>query len=100
MADRIVVLAEFTAPPEHLDAFLELCALDSRGSLRDEPGCLQFDVLTDPEEPDGVVLHEIYTDRAAYDAHRQTPHYAAFAAGLERLGIARRRLRILSHRHP
>ncbi len=100
MADRIVVLAEFTAPREHLDAFLELCAFDSTSSVRDEPGCQQFDVLTDPDVPDGVVLHEIYADRVAFDAHRQTPHYATFSEGVARLGATLARLRILSHRHP
>ncbi len=100
MSDPIVVLAEFTAPPEQLDAFLELCAFDSTASVRDEPGCHRFDVLTDPDEPGAVVLHEIYADHAAYEAHRQTPHYATFADGVQRLGITLRRVRLLSHRHP
>ena len=101
MSEPIVVLAEFSTTPEAFDAFLLLCAFDSTSSVRDEPGgCLRFDVLTDPEEPDTVVLHEIYADRAAYEAHRQTPHYATFAEGVQRLGVTLRRVRLLSHRHP
>ena len=100
MSDPVIVLAEFAATPEAFDAFLVLCAFDSTASVRDEPGCSRFDVLTDPEEPGTVVLHEIYADRAAYEAHRQTPHYATFAEGVQRLGVTLRRVRLLSHRHP
>ena len=100
MPEKIVVLAEFVVPPKYLDTFLDVCAADSASSLRDEPGCLQFDVLTDPEEPDHVVLHEVYADQAAFDAHRTTPHYAAFTEGEARCGAERHRVRLLSHRHP
>ena len=100
MPNPLVILAEFTVPSGHRDAFLELCAFDSTSSVRDEPGCLQFDVLTDPDVPDGVVLHEVYVDPAAFDAHKRTPHYATFAEGVSRLGVILTRLRMLSHRHP
>ena len=100
MADPIIVLVELIVPPEHRQEFLELCGFDARSSVRDEPGCLKFDVLTDPQEPELVILHEIYADQAAFDAHHATPHYAAFVEGVTRLGVVRRKLRMLSHRHP
>ncbi len=100
MSDRVVVLAEFVVPQRYVDAFLDICAGDASSSLRDEPGCLQFDVLTDPAAPDRVVLHEVYADQAAFEAHTKTPHYADFAAGEARCGAARHQVRLLSHRHP
>jgi (4S)-4-hydroxy-5-phosphonooxypentane-2,3-dione isomerase len=90
------VLAEFSVPAENRAEFLEACAYDSRHSVADEPGCQQFDALTDPEAPDSVVLYEVYDDQAAFDAHLQTPHYAVFDAAVQRLGVTKVRVRFLS----
>ncbi len=100
MSDKVVVLAEFIVPPKYMEAFLEVCRGDSSSSRSDEPGCLQFDVLTDPKEPDRVLLYEVYADRAAFDAHVRTPHYAVFAEGEARCGATRHKIRLLSHQHP
>ena len=61
--------------PEFLPALLE----NARASL-EEPACHRFDVWSDPARPDEVYLYEIYDDVAGFDAHRATPHYAAFDA--------------------
>ena len=61
--------------PEHKEAFMESMYGDARGSNNDEPGCLQFDVLQDSEDPNRIFLYEIYRDEAAVEAHRQAPHY-------------------------
>ena len=57
---------------------IRLIETNAAASVRDEPGCHRFDVATDPAHPDEVFLYEIYDDAAAFDAHRQTPHYAVF----------------------
>jgi quinol monooxygenase YgiN len=80
MADGFVVLAEFDVAPGQHDAFMRLVRVNAAASVRDEPGCRRFDVLT-PEAPaERVVLYEIYHDRAAFDAHLRMPHFAAFDA--------------------
>ena len=74
---RYVVLAELRARPEcagELAAFMARHAAASRA----EPGCLTFDVCRDPADPTVFVLYEMYTDAAAYTAHRATEHYARF----------------------
>jgi quinol monooxygenase YgiN len=38
-------------------------------SLRDEPGTLQFEVLVPNDEPDKILLFELYADTAAFEAH-------------------------------
>ncbi len=90
-----VVIAELSVPAPQRAEFLELCAFDSRSSLRDEPGCRQFDVLTMEDAPDAIVLYEIYDDRAAFEAHLTTPHYAAFAEGVTRLCVTKTQVRFL-----
>ncbi len=61
-------------------AFMPLMRENAQTSLRDETGCLQFDVLSDPSKPDGVFLYELYENRAAFDAHLQSRHFQHFDA--------------------
>ena len=61
--------------PEHREEFLASMLDDARGSVNDEPGCLRFDVLQDPNDPNKLYLYEVYRDRAAFDAHLQAPHF-------------------------
>ncbi|MDE1161294.1 MAG: putative quinol monooxygenase [Acidobacteriaceae bacterium] len=82
-----IVIAEFEVSAEHRSEFLELCAYDSQHSVADEPGCQQFDCITAEEASTSVVLYEVYNDRAAFNTHLATPHYAVFAGGVERLGV-------------
>ncbi|MES1925361.1 putative quinol monooxygenase [Salinisphaera sp. T31B1] len=83
MADStpaFVVVAEFQIKPGQREAFLALAFEDARRSLADESGCHQFDVLASTTD-DTVMLHEVYSDRDAYETHRQMPHYAPFKQG-------------------
>lgn len=78
-----VVLPEFHVAPEKLTAFLAAARADAEASVADEPGCLQFDVVVaSGEGPVKVLFYEVYADRAAFDAHLQTPHLAAFRQAL------------------
>lgn len=83
MADnaQFVVIAEFQIKPGQVPAFLALAHNDASESLANEEGCLAFDVLTPEGSEEFVVLHEIYRDRAAYEHHKQMPHYAPFKEG-------------------
>lgn len=82
-----VVIAEFKVSAEKRGEFLDLSRFDSERSLADEVGCHQFDVSTGEETPDTIVFYEIYDDRAAFDVHTKTPHFAVFAEGLQKLGV-------------
>jgi (4S)-4-hydroxy-5-phosphonooxypentane-2,3-dione isomerase len=73
------VLVKLTVRPDHIEEFLEGIHVNARASLRDEPGCLRFDVHRSTDDPHHFVLYEIYTDEEAFRvAHRQAPHYAAW----------------------
>ncbi|WP_224417855.1 MULTISPECIES: putative quinol monooxygenase [unclassified Modicisalibacter] len=78
---RFVVIAEFRIKPGQVPAFLALAHNDASESLANEEGCLTFDVLTPEGGGEHVVLHEVYRDRAAYEHHKQMPHYAPFKEG-------------------
>ncbi len=62
---------------DKLGDFLEAIAVNAAASLRDEPGCLVFDVHQDIDVPTRFYLYEVYTDEDAFRiAHRSAPHYA------------------------
>lgn len=60
--------------------FMPLMRDNAQTSLRNETGCLQFDVLSDPDKPDSVFLYEIYSDRGAFDLHLASDHFQRFDA--------------------
>ena len=57
--------------------FLAATLVNARTSLG-EPGVLRFDVIQDNDDPDHVVLVEVYRDADAAAAHKQEPHYATW----------------------
>src|ERR1700730_13208639 len=66
--------------PDMRDRFLAAAEDDSTSSVRDEPGCLRFDVLSDNADPDHFFFYEVYRDEAAFQAHGQAPHFARWSA--------------------
>ena len=73
-----VILAEFRLTPGSTQKFLSLIAENARTSCRTEPGCRRFDVTTAVGDPERIMLYEIYDDRAAFEAHLKTKHFAVF----------------------
>jgi quinol monooxygenase YgiN len=75
-----VVHVEFETAPGDFARFKEMIAANARASVRDEPGCRQFDVLLPRDMPNRVVLYEVYDDEAAFEAHLASAHFKDFAA--------------------
>lgn len=73
-----VILVDFRLKPGAKAAFRRLIDENARASCRDEPGCRRFDVLETAKDGDRILLYEIYDDRAAFDAHMKTRHFARF----------------------
>ena len=76
--NRYAVTVEFDVKPQAIDAFLRLITENARVSVRDEPGCRQFDVVRPRNAASKVFLYEVYDDEAAFAAHMRTAHFAAF----------------------
>ena len=64
--------------PAERKRFLQAIEVDALGSERDEQGCRRFNVLQDAQDENVYYFYEVYTDEAALEAHRQTPHYAVW----------------------
>jgi autoinducer 2-degrading protein len=85
---RLVIFVSFTLKRGARDRFLALVKENAAASVREEPGCFRFDVLT-PMEGESVVLYEIYADAAAFDHHLTMPHLKSFDAATRDLVEAR-----------
>ncbi len=76
-----VVHVTVRVKPEAREAFLAATERNHLGSVQ-EPGCRAFDVLQDAADENVVYLHEVYDDEAAFHAHKETGHYAAWNAAV------------------
>ena len=78
LMNRFVITVDFYLLPGALDPFLALIKENARRSLAEEAGCHRFDVLVQKGVPDHIVLYEIYQNRAAFDIHLKSRHFAEF----------------------
>jgi len=76
---RYAIIVEFELAPGAYDTFMGYLAANAEASVRNEPGCYRFDVLTSREgDTTRVTLYEIYGDRAAFEEHLKTSHFLVF----------------------
>ena len=74
----LALLVSVKIKPTMREQFLKAIEDDATCSVRDEPGCLRFDVLADDADPTHFFFYEVYKDDAALEAHRAAPHYPAW----------------------
>ncbi len=70
--------------PGRREEFLAGMAANAEASVRDEPGCLRFDVCSVAADEDRFVLYELYADADAFEVHRAAPHFRAWRAAADR----------------
>jgi quinol monooxygenase YgiN len=100
---NFVLIAELQVKPENVAAFVPLILANAQASVAKEPGCLQFDVTQQADDPTKFALYEVYADAAAFEAHGKMPHVQEFFAAAKDMVAARgaRRLTRLAgfHKH-
>ena len=69
------IFVTINVKPEYVEQFMQASFGDARGSVRDEPGCFRFDINQNAEVPARFHLYEVYRDEAAFELHRQAPHF-------------------------
>ena len=50
-------------------------------ATQQEPGCVHYIPVQDPEDPRNVMFYEQYVDQAAFEAHGDSEHFQRLAAG-------------------
>lgn len=74
-----ILLVYLTVKPDHLDAFLA-ATLDNASNSRKEPEVVRFDIIQEVDDPTRFTFIEIYKTPNGLAAHREAPHYLAWAA--------------------
>ena len=69
-----VVAVTVIVKPEFIQPFIDATHLNAKGS-RMEKDNLRWDFSQAEDDPAKFLLYEVYTDKAAFTAHQQTPHY-------------------------
>ena len=78
MQDRFALLVTVKLKPGMAEAFRPHILKNAEASLREEADCHQFQVMTSLDDPDEFRFHEVYSDEAALERHRQQPHFKAY----------------------
>ncbi len=73
-----VVTVNFVIKKDHIDEFEPVMKKQARNSLRDEAGCLRFDVCSDPKDRSRIFLYELYESADAFALHLKTKHFLDF----------------------
>jgi autoinducer 2-degrading protein len=76
----LVVIAQYRAKPGKGDEVAAVLAVHGPKSAA-EPGCRTFTANRSQEDGDRFVLYEQYDDDAAFQAHRESPHFQEYIAG-------------------
>ena len=90
MATSLIVHLEIAA--EKLNEFLQIVRAHGEFSENAEPGCLSFQVMVPKEEPNKVILVEVYQDDAALEAHWNSDHMAKYREKVEHMIVDRTRI--------
>ncbi len=78
---EFVVIAKYRAREGEADRVAGALR-DMVAPTRSEPGNLDYQAFRDPGDPSLFVLFERYADTEAFAAHRASPHFAAYLAGI------------------
>ncbi len=70
----LIVHVHVHVKAEHVEEFKQATIVNAENS-RKEPGIARFDVLQHEDDPTRFVLSEVYRDKAATVAHKETAHY-------------------------
>jgi quinol monooxygenase YgiN len=82
---EFVLIVDFQVKPDRRAEFDERIAVNAKASVASEPGCRQFDVLRALDDPNRVLLYEVYDSEDAFKTHLEQPHTAAFLAAAKEL---------------
>lgn len=74
--------------PECLDEFVSANAVMAATTMREEPGCLRYDLCELDGDSSTILFYEVYADDAAFDAHQRTPHFSVWQEVAQRTTLS------------
>lgn len=72
------LFARVTIKAGEKDKVMAALRENAQATRRDEPGCHGFEIFVAEDDDHCLLLHETYSDRAALEAHWQSPHFRRY----------------------
>ena len=93
--ENLVLIVEYETHPGREEEFLAAMQAHAQACLKEEPGCLRFEVLRPLDEagqpvPNRFMASEIFAGHEGLAAHRATPRWQAMAERFKVLLVSRR----------
>lgn len=70
---KLAIVATITTTPGKRDEYLKHLRAHGERCRATEPGTLAFEILVPHDEPDTLMLYELYASKEAFDAHWNGP---------------------------
>jgi quinol monooxygenase YgiN len=67
--NKLAMVATIKIAPGRRNEYLNPLKAHAKRCLANEPGTLQFEILVPHEEPDTLMLYEVYANSDAFQAH-------------------------------
>jgi len=74
----VVRIAELEIDPARMDSYNVAVNEEMEASIRLEPGVMAIYAVAEKDHPNKLWFFEMYADEAAYDAHRNSPHFRKY----------------------
>lgn len=88
-ADLYINAVDLDIKPGEMPKFLEAIKENGAASVKDEPGCREFNIVVSRTDPNHVFLFEVYDNEAAVQAHRNTEHFKKWVAATSSMIVGR-----------
>ena len=82
------LVVQMEVRPGFREEFLAGMTANAASSVRDEPGCLRFDVCSVDGDENRFLLYELYEDAEAFAAHKLAPHFLDWRVVAERVLVS------------
>ena len=74
VVNEYIIFVDIEIKDGMIDQALPLVIESAEMAMKNEPGCMQFDVVQDNANPNRVMLFEVYKDEAAFQFHGKQPY--------------------------
>jgi quinol monooxygenase YgiN len=83
MKGRYSQIAEIEIDPAQLEAYKAAVREHIEAAVREEPGVLSLQAVSEKDDPTRIRVFEVYADPEAYRSHLETPHFKKYKAVTE-----------------
>ena len=95
-AGLVVMIVELDLDPARVDEFKAAAKEIGEASVRSEPGCRQYDVVFEKDNPARARLFEVYDSTDALKAHVATAHFKKYFEATKDIIKSRKRIEHVS----